>query len=159
MKKLYLKNLISKYRHVGIIVKDMNKAIDFYCNLLGHKIIVDFIEEEKYFGKLIGIKDSKARIVKATAPDGVFVELIQFLSHNLIESSSNEFNIRGRSHICFTVDDIQKVYEKLRANGIKFVSEPLKSSYDPAISCFCYDPDNTLVQFVQILDPNNMMVK
>jgi hypothetical protein len=40
----------------------------------------------------------------------------------------------------------------MTARGVKFVTPPLQSDFDPVKTCFCYDPDNTLVQFVQILD-------
>ena len=150
---------ILNYRHVGIIVKNMEKSIDFYCNLLEHKIEVDFIEGGDYFSKLVGVKNSKARIVKAYGPGGIFVELIQFLTHEVIEPNSNAYNVRSKSHVCFTVRDIEKIYHRLKSHGVKFVSEPLHSTFDPAISCFCYDPDNTLVQLIQILDPDKMMVK
>ena len=107
----------------------------------------------------VGVKNSKARIVKAYGPGRIFVELIQFLTHEVIELNSNAYNVRSRSHVCFTVKDIEKIYQWLKSHGVKFVSKPLRSTYDSAITCFCYDPDNTLVQFVQILDPNKIMVK
>ena len=101
--------MISKYRHIGIVVNDMERSINFYCNLLGHKIIIDFIEKGDYFSKLVGLKNSEARVVKANAPDGIYVELIQFLTHPSIEPKGNEYNIRGRVHICYTVEDIDQI--------------------------------------------------
>ena len=148
--------MISKYRHIGIIVSDMEHSIDFYCNLLGHKIIIDFIEKGNYFSQIIGLENSEARVVKASAPDGIYVELIQFLTHTSIEPINNEFNIKGRTHICYTVKDIQKIYDHLISNNVKFLSKPLESPFDPVKTCFCYDPDNTLIQFVEIIDSSSI---
>ena len=144
--------MVSQYRHVGIIVNDMEKSIEFYCELLGHKVLVDFTEGGGYFSKLVGLSDAEARVVKAGAPDGSFVELIQFSTHETVEPATVEFNARGLGHVCFTVDDIEGLYEKMSARGVKFVTPPLQSELDPVKTCFCYDPDNTLVQFVQILE-------
>ena len=144
--------MISKYRHIGIVVNDMERSINFYCNLLGHKIIIDFIEKGDYFSKLVGLKNSEARVVKANAPDGIYIELIQFLTHPSIEPKGNEYNIRGRVHICYTVEDIDQIYERLSSNNVEFISPPLESPFDPVKTCFCYDPDNTIIQFVEITD-------
>ena len=110
----------------------MERSINFYCNLLGHKIIIDFIEKGDYFSKLVG--------------------LIQFLTHPSIEPKGNEYNIRGRVHICYTVEDIDQIYERLSSNNVEFISPPLESPFDPVKTCFCYDPDNTIIQFVEITD-------
>ena len=55
----------------------------------------------------------------------------------------------GTIHLCFTVNKIDNLYKKLKSNGIKFLSKPLNSIYDPVKTCFCYDPDYNLIQFVQ----------
>ena len=119
---------ILNYRHVGVIVKDMEKSIEFYCDLLEHKIEVDFIEGGDYFSKLVGVKNSKARIVKAYGPGGIFIELIQFLTHNPIEPNSNSYNVRSRSHICYTVKDIEKIYQKLKKQQINFWKRKYRSN-------------------------------
>lgn len=146
--------MISKYRHAGIVVSDMDKAMHFYCDLLGHDVIVDFVETGDYFDKLIGLKNASARVVKASAPDGSYMELIQFTTHQPVLKDTLEYNIGGLNHICFTVDDIEGLYRKLSADGVKFVSPPLASTFDPVKTCFCYDPDDSLIQFVEITDVN-----
>ena len=52
-------------------------------------------------------------------------------------------------HLCFTVKKIDNLYKKLKRNKVKFLSPPLKSDFDPVKTCFCYDPDFNLVQFVE----------
>ena len=52
-------------------------------------------------------------------------------------------------HLCFTVKNIDGLYKKLKKNKVKFFSPPLKSDYDDVKTCFCYDPDYNLVQFVE----------
>jgi len=55
----------------------------------------------------------------------------------------------GIIHMCFTVPNIEKLYKRLKKNNVKFFSPPLKSPFDPVSTCFCYDPDFNLVQFVE----------
>tara|TARA_B100001093_G_C26305647_1_gene791337 strand:- start:24 stop:488 length:465 start_codon:yes stop_codon:yes gene_type:complete len=147
---------IKGFRHSGIVVKDMEKSMQFYCKMLNHKVIVDFIEEGKYFEDLIGISNARARVVKAGLPDKTFVELIQFLNIDYYEKSFLGFNFRGCNHICFNDDDIETTYSSLVENGVNFITPPLASEFDPVKTCFCRDPDGTLVQFVEVTDVENI---
>jgi len=149
-------NYIESYRHIGIVVKDMEKALNFYCNLLNHRVIVDFTEEGGYFNNLIGLKDTSARVAKVNSPDGVFIELIQFNNILPVDSKKKRFDFFGINHVCFNVIKIHDLYEKLINNGVEFISEPLKSDFDPVYTCFCYDPDDNLIQFVEIFDKKNI---
>ena len=45
--------MIIRYRHTGIVVRNIQKSRRFYCDLLNLKIIQNFIEEGEYFNKLI----------------------------------------------------------------------------------------------------------
>jgi hypothetical protein len=116
--------MISSFRHVGVVVKDMESAMRFYCDYLEHEVIVDFIEKGDYFNRLIGLVETEARVVKVHSPDGIYLELIEFLNHPVVD------------------------------RGVEFISPPLASDFDPVKTCFCYDPDRTLVQFVEVTDPD-----
>jgi catechol 2,3-dioxygenase-like lactoylglutathione lyase family enzyme len=148
--------LVSRWRHAGIGVTDMEKSLHFYCGLLGLKLVVDLIEKEEYLTRLIGVKDCVMRTAKVAGPDGIIIELVQFISVELNDRPKSVYNIKGPNHIAFTVEDIGKIYRKLTENGVKFISEPLGSPYDPVKTCFCYDPDDTLVQFVEITDKDKI---
>jgi len=144
---------ITSYRHMGIVVKDMEIAMKFYCDLLEHEIIVDFTEEGAYFNNLIGLENASARVVKANSPDGTYVELIEFKNIKPIDrQEERRYDFYGLNHICFKVEKIHDLYEKLVSAGIEFISEPLKSDFDPVYTCFCYDYEGNLVQFVEIFD-------
>lgn len=147
---------VKGFRHSGIVVKSMEKSMKFYCDLLNHKVIVDFIEEGKYFENLIGIADARARVVKAGLPDKTFVELIEFLNVDIFDKNFSGFNFRGCNHICFNDDDIETTHNNLVKEGVVFITPPLASEFDPVKTCFCYDPDGTLVQFVEITDSQNI---
>lgn len=142
--------MISSYRHTGIVVKNLKKSEIFYCKLLNLKKVSKIIEGGSYLNKLIGGKNFKIRVLKVKSKDNVIIEIIQFI--NLKMNKQNKpttMNNLGTMHMCFTVKNIMSLYKKLKKNKIFFFSPPLKSPYDPVITCFCYDPDFNLVQFVQ----------
>ena len=142
--------MIIRYRHTGLVVRNIQKSRRFYCDLLNLKIIQNFIEEGEYFNKLINGKNFRAKVIKAISSDNIYVELIEFINAKKLKvKKPKKYTNVGEIHLCFTVKKIDKLYQKLKRNGVKFLSPPLKSVFDPVKTCFCYDPDFNLIQLVQ----------
>jgi catechol 2,3-dioxygenase-like lactoylglutathione lyase family enzyme len=148
--------MITKFRHPGIVVEDMERSLRFYRDALGFSIVVDEIEKGEYLSRLIGLNDAIERVVKVAVQDGTVIELMEMLSPLAQMPSTYDFNVIGCNHIAFTVTDIEQIYTNLKSVGVEFISEPLSSPYDPVKTMFCYDPDKTLVQFVEIFDETTM---
>lgn len=142
--------MITSYRHTGLVVKNLERSRKFYCGLLNFKVIQSIIEEGNYFNKLINEKNLRAKVIKAKLPDNVVLELLEFI--NAKKKTINKprrYSPVGTIHMCFTVRNINFIYKKLKRNKVKFFSPPLASDYDNVKTCFCYDPDFNLVQFVE----------
>ena len=142
--------MITNYRHTGLVVKNLKRSKKFYCKLLNFKIIQNIIEEGNYFNQLINEKNLRAKVIKARLPDNVVLELLEFINakKTTIKKPRRYYPV-GTIHMCFTVTNINRIYSKLKRNKIKFFSPPLSSDYDNVKTCFCYDPDFNLVQFVE----------
>jgi len=142
--------VITNYRHTGLVVKNLKRSKKFYCKLLNFKIIQNIIEEGNYFNQLINEKNLRAKVIKARLPDNVVLELLEFINtkKTTIKKPRRYYPV-GTIHMCFTVTNINRIYRKLKRNKIKFFSPPLSSDYDNVKTCFCYDPDFNLVQFVE----------
>ncbi len=142
--------MITNYRHTGLVVKNLKRSKKFYCKLLNFKIIQNIIEEGNYFNQLINEKNLRAKVIKARLPDNVVLELLEFINtkKTTIKKPRRYYPV-GTIHMCFTVTNINRIYRKLKRNKIKFFSPPLSSDYDNVKTCFCYDPDFNLVQFVE----------
>ena len=142
--------MIKQYRHTGIVVNNIKRARKFYCKLLNLKILQDFIEEGNYFNKLINEKKLRAKVIKAKSADNVVLELVEFINakKKKIKKPRRYYPV-GTMHMCFTVNNIDSMYKKLKKNKVRFFSPPLKSDFDDVKTCFCYDPDYNLVQFVE----------
>ena len=142
--------MITNYRHTGLVVKNLKRSRKFYCQLLNFKVIQNIIEEGDYFNKLINEKKLRAKVIKARLQDNVVLELLEFINakKKSIKKPRRYYPV-GTMHLCFTVKNIEQVYKKLKRNKVKFLSPPLASDYDNIKTCFCYDPDFNLVQFVE----------
>ncbi len=102
--------MVTKIRHTGIVVTDMEKALKFYRDLLGLKVAKDFKEEGDYIDSISGLSAVRLRMVKLTADNGTMVELLQYLSHPREAGDNPQICDIGCSHIAFTVNDIDKEY-------------------------------------------------
>lgn len=142
--------MIKSYRHTGLIVKNIKKSEIFYTKLLNLKKVSRMIESGDYLNTLNGTKNISADVLKVKSDDNVIIEIAKYSNLKIKKKKKPKTMIMaGTSHMCFTVANIEKLYKKLKKNNIKFFSPPLKSPYDPVTTCFCYDPDNYLVQFVE----------
>ena len=142
--------MIKSYRHTGIVVYNIRKSEFFYKNLLGLEKVSNIEEGGDYFNSLIQEKNLKAQVLKVKSKDNVIVEIVQYLDvkRKKIKKPKTMTTV-GTAHLCFTVGNIKKLYNKMKASRVCFFSPPLKSDFDPVSTCFCYDPDYNLVQFVE----------
>ncbi len=138
-------------RHFGIVVSDLDKALHFYRDLLGLKIKRDMSERGKFIDSITGLKNVRVRTVKMSADDGNLIELLWYESHKRKPRENNELPNIGASHPAFMVEDIDYEYKKLKENGIKFNCPPQISPDGKAKVTFCYDPDGTPIELVEIL--------
>lgn len=146
---------ILKLRHIGIVVKDLYDSLHFYCDILGFEKVLTRYEQSEYFQKVNGIK-AEALTVKVRVPDGRAIELIEYKKPKSTEKIGLAHTVIGKTHQCYLVDNVKQIYDKLTKLGVKFISEPLQSSDDPAVVVTCYDPDDNMIEFVEIRDPSRM---
>ena len=100
-------NFVKDTRHFGIAVKDMEKSLHFYRDLLGLEIIREMDESGNYIDNMLDLEDVKVKTIKLSANKGVtLVELLEFRSHSS-QSQCREIFDFGASHVAFTVSDKQ----------------------------------------------------
>jgi len=63
-------------RHVGIVVSDMSRSLQFYRDLLGMQVWADFTESSAFTQAITKAPGAKQHIVKLKAADGTSVELL-----------------------------------------------------------------------------------
>lgn len=143
---------VKRARHVGIVVSSMNKALKFYQDLLGLKIVKHLIEEGEYIDRLLGVSGARLDTYKLSASgDDFVIELMEVTSHPDGPPANPTFTDIGASHVAFEVTDIEGLYKKLSKANVRFHSVPQASPYDPVKTVFALDPDGTIVQFVEFL--------
>lgn len=117
--------MFKRMDHIGLSVKNMEKAISFYRDVIGMEKVLD-----RYFDSgledIIGEKGAKARIVHMRL-EGTLVELFEYGNPDARaphpDRSQSDY---GLIHIGFMVHDFQNTYETLKDKGVKFLGKPVE---------------------------------
>jgi catechol 2,3-dioxygenase-like lactoylglutathione lyase family enzyme len=145
---------VTKVESVGITVKEMDRSVKFYTEVLGFKKISDAEYKGTGYEKLQGLFGLNMRVVKLQLGDE-FIELIDYLTtggRSIPEDAkSNDLFFQ---HIAIVVSDMDKAYAQVRKYNVEHVStspQTLPKSIPAAegIKAFYFhDPDNHNLELI-----------
>jgi lactoylglutathione lyase len=119
--------------HIAFRVRDMQKSLDFYCNLLGFKHAFTLRNDE-----------GKPQIEYLKAGDNQFIELFYG------DPAGPRVTPRAtNNHICLSVADIHETARALEDRGIELVI-PVRGREGANWQCWCRDPDENYIEFMYI---------
>ena len=111
--------------HAGISVRDMERAIRFYEEIIGMEKVFDQTFETR-LADIIGYEGAKARVVHMRLGDSV-VELFDYQNpKGRIPPFTKNQSDFGLIHIGFLVRNFHKTYEMLKQKGVQFLGEPVE---------------------------------
>jgi catechol 2,3-dioxygenase-like lactoylglutathione lyase family enzyme len=145
--------MLQRLFHVNICVRDMERSIRFYQGL-GFTKVNDFTMNDPSVGDALGVKAKKLRGVfmrLGSDANSPVLDLVQFIDPPTQGQPYATLNNVGICRIAFTVDDIDRTYEDLKAMKVDFVA-PLKKLTGPGgtpmgVVCF-KDPDGTVLELL-----------
>jgi catechol 2,3-dioxygenase-like lactoylglutathione lyase family enzyme len=111
-----------RFDHVGVTVADIDRATEFFVGL-GLEIEGRTFVEGEFIDTVCGIPGARCEVVMLRPPGGgTTLELSRFVrpDHTLgsPEAMANELGLRN---VCFEVDDLDAVLERLAADGYGLV--------------------------------------
>lgn len=125
--------IVEKYDHVGIRVRDAERAIAFY-KIFGFEVL-----ERVTFDEVVIIRNAADveinLIVNANNPEG---------DHNILMDVDTKYP--GHTHIALRVSSIKQTIETLKANDITITQGPVMFGSDGHVSVFVRDPDRNTVE-------------
>ena len=145
--------MIIGVHHVGLCVPDLDKAIEFYCGVLGMQDLWGGESDgtDDIFDRVIGLPDVKARMRMIRAGAN-FIELWEYknpapkpLDPNYPPSD------RGFTHIALQVTDIEAEHERLMKAGMTFAGPPVRMG--PMAAVYGRDPFGNIVEIYEPYDP------
>jgi catechol 2,3-dioxygenase-like lactoylglutathione lyase family enzyme len=142
--------MIKNIRHTGIVVTDLGASLHFYRDLLGFQIVIQMEESGNYIDNILSLRNAKVTTIKMVSPDNQMIELLKYHSHPK-EQKSLEICDIGITHIAFTVEDLDKEFERLKGEGVPFNTPPQLSPDGYAKVTFCRAPEGSLIELVEVI--------
>lgn len=142
--------MYTSVNHTSFTVSDLDRAIAFYTDALGMKLLNVSERDPSFSQQVTGIPGAHLRIAYVEAA-GYRIELIQYLSPAGTELDTRTCNV-GSAHIAFNVDDLQGMYDTMTAKGVRFVSPPCTVPSGPnqgGKAVYLEDPDNNTLEFIE----------
>jgi catechol-2,3-dioxygenase len=136
---------------VGIVVNDLNKAKDFWINILGFNLHIEAIEESPYVDELLAIKDPSLTTVKIIDSKGFIIELLKFNNYQVENSWSGDLKTTGLTHIALTVDHLDQLVESLKKQNYQTLSEIKVSPNKKVKVVFVMGHEAIMLELVQEL--------
>jgi methylmalonyl-CoA epimerase len=129
--------MIKKISHLGIAVKDLEEAREFYRSVLR-------LESED---PIIG-GDGTLRVSMVNAGN-VIVELLEPIGDQGVIAKFLEKRGQGIHHICYEVDDIKAEVEVLRSKGMEILGEPKPGAEGMSVFLHPRNTHGVLVELVE----------
>lgn len=142
---------LKRMDNVGIVVEDLEGAIDFFGEL-GLEFEGRAMIEGEWAGHVTGLGDQHVEIAMMRTPDGHSrIELSRFLRPAVVADHRNApVNALGYLRVMFAVDDIDDTLERLRRRGAQLVGEVVR--YEDAYRlCYIRGPEGVLIGLAQEL--------
>ncbi len=103
--------MFDKIDHIGIAVKDLEKAIRLYRDQLGLELKgIEEVEEQKVKVAFFPVKESNLELLESTDPSGPVSKFI-------------EKRGEGFHHLSFRVSDLEGKLRQLKDQGIQLLDE------------------------------------
>lgn len=140
-------NLIS----VGVVVSDMEKALDFYINVIGMKKVGEFDVDEE-FAKVSGLTggvEFHVDVLKLEdSPDGNQWKLMSFkkkAGHPMPEYIQDD---TGMQYITIMVNSLEPFLKRIKEHNVKLMGDtPVPLGPDQHF-VLVQDPDGTIIELI-----------
>ncbi|WP_010273545.1 VOC family protein [Paenibacillus senegalensis] len=124
---------LKKIEHVGIMVADLQKSIDFYVKVIGLKL-KDTLGHTNGVIKLAFLGFDEAGETEV----------------ELIEGYNSSLPVEGKvHHLAFTVTDIEAELERIKGLDVKMIDEELVTLPNGSRYFFFHGPDGEWIEFFE----------
>jgi catechol 2,3-dioxygenase-like lactoylglutathione lyase family enzyme len=138
--------------NVGVVVEDLDVAIEFFTEL-GLELEGRSFAEGEWAGRVTGLGDQRVEVAMMRTPDGHGrLELSRFLAPEVIADHRNApVNALGYLRVMFAVDDIDGTLDRLFERGAQLVGDDVVQYENAYRLCYVRGPEGILIGLAQEL--------
>ena len=141
--------IISGIHHIGLNSSNAARLIEFYKRAFGFEQVTDLAGWRDYplADQLVGGISTAASFAMLRGPN-CYVEIFQFDSPACTNRPPLKAWVRGFTHLCCGVADVEAAHAELRARGMEFLSDgPVDFGEIRAI--YGRDVDGNLIELIE----------
>ncbi len=142
---------VNRMDNVGIVVEDIDSAIEFFTEL-GLALEGRALVEGEWAGRITGLGTQRVEIAMMVTPDGHSrLEISRFLDPPVVADHRNApVNSLGYLRVMFTVEDLEDTLVRLAKRGAQLVGEVVQYE-DMYRLCYIRGPERILIGLAQQL--------
>jgi catechol 2,3-dioxygenase-like lactoylglutathione lyase family enzyme len=142
--------MITDIHHASFTVNDMERSVAFYRDILGMEVIRDTAQAGVEFkgpivDNLTNCPGSELRIVFLKVKERL-LELVEYKPKGK-PMRDNKASDTGSAHVCFKTENIQELYKKLSASGVRLHCAP--QNLGGVWVIYFRDPDGIILEVMQ----------
>lgn len=135
----------SRAHHFGITVSDLDRAVEFYTDVLGLDVLDRFTVSGEAFAEGVQVPGATGNFAHLDA-EGARIELVEYDPKG-DPVSAESVNQPGAKHLGLAVEDLDTVYEELPPD-VETLSPPQTTESGTRI-LFVRDPEGNLVELLE----------
>jgi catechol 2,3-dioxygenase-like lactoylglutathione lyase family enzyme len=147
--------------HTGLVVRDLDKQVAFYRDVIGLNVIREAEVTAPPGGDHTGIDGVRRKLVFLGNDNHEHqLELIYYI--NPVSPSGNPpaHHQVNSTHLCFKTENLQSYYEHLLRQGTRFLTPPKliarPQQGDRVCLCYAQDPEGNWIEFKEELGHTNV---
>jgi methylmalonyl-CoA/ethylmalonyl-CoA epimerase len=129
------------FKHIGVAVADLEKAIGFYRSVFGYRVLSGPIEDpiQKVIVCFLGPDDSSPATIELVSPCGDTAPIHKFLTNGI-----------GAYHMCYGVENMEIALAHVRSNGSIVINDPVPAvAFGGRRICWFYTPTRQLIELAE----------
>ncbi len=130
------------FHHVGVAVKSIPEALEYYTGLFGLKQVSEPLE----------VPGEHVRVCFLEAAPGVLIELVEGIGEQSPVADIVSRTGAGPYHLCYRVDDLDATIRRLRAGGCLRLKRFERPGPGPRRFAFLLTPDRQLFELCEAAD-------
>lgn len=141
--------MITGMNHTGFVVRDLERAVAFYRDVIGLKVVATRERQGKPISQVVGYDNAHLKIAILSAGDGHLLELIQYVNPPGAARPSSERSVIGASHLAFTVDNIEETFRNITERGGIKLNPPAEVAPGRK-GCYLQDPEGNWIELLEV---------
>jgi len=129
--------MLKSFEHVGMTVSNMDRAVAFYCELLGLKL---HLRKKTDDGAELAFLDAGGGMLEIIAPING--------ARRAVDVPDDTAGLR---HLTFLYEDVDRTFARLEMAGVDVKERP-RVAYNPEVLqkvAFVRDPDGIIIELAQ----------